>query len=142
MPGKNRIRHRNNNNNNEEINQYVIERLIQQIDELSLNQAELREENRRLKRRVGDLNTQNVLLEERITVLENTTDTSRWWPCVGDRVRVHRPTLPADYPRQHIIEGDRLGTVDDVDSVWVYFTTDSGIERYRQPQNLTIINDN
>ena len=128
-----------------------LEELIEQIEKLTLQQAEQRDTNRELQRNQENLERENRSLRARVASLEATRSTRAGsvagsqntrqiaWPRVGDRVRIHSPTLPTRYHRTFFVPEDRLATVLRLDSRFVYVRTDSGIDRHREPQNLDII---
>jgi len=123
--------------------QEQIDELISRVERLTLEHTELTERNHNLEQNQQELRTDNRHLRARVRNLEvrrQATGTRQIiWPRVGDRVRLHNPTLPVRYHRQFFIAEDRIGTVYRVDHRWVFINTDSGIERYREPQSLDII---
>ena len=111
-----------------------IQDLNDQIEALRVNQIFLQAQNNNLRRRISQLenNTQ-------ATPQQPEQPTHPTLPSLGDRVKVHRPTIPARHTRE-IIPEDAIGAVDFAKDSQVCFTTDSGISRYRKSHNLTIIN--
>ena len=105
-----------------------IEDIVEQIKALKISQANLEAENIRLRNRIEQLESNASIQQQQNTI----------WIESGDRVSVHRPTTPASLNRE-IISSDRVGAVDFARDVWVCFTADSGTQRYRKPNNLTII---
>ena len=58
---------------------------------------------------------------------------------VGDRVGIHRPTIPSNLERSRIIPEDRISTVVRLNHPWIYIETDSGFEQRRQSHTITVL---
>ena len=84
----------------------LIDVLTERIEQLTLNQAELSEQNRVLQ-------AENTQLRRRVVALEraSTRRVTMNGIAVGDRVGIHRPTIPSNLECSRIIPEDRIGTV-------------------------------